>query len=77
MSSTMQERIDMIEKSQKAGYHLLYSMYIMEDMIEFSKTNKGKPIDEQFELLKKHRWLGTDFFLPRAKQWLQICKGDM
>lgn len=30
-----------------------------------------KQIDEQLELLKKHRWLGTDFFLPRAKQWLE------
>jgi hypothetical protein len=73
MSSTMQERDDMIEKSVKVGYHLSYTMYIMEEMVDFIKNNKGKSVDEKMELLKKDRWLGTSYFLPRAKQWLEIC----
>ena len=73
MSSTMQEREDMIEKSSKAGYQLSYTMYIMEEMIDFIKNTKGKSVDEKFELLKKDRWLGTEYFLPKAKQWLEVC----
>jgi len=69
----MLEREDMIEKSEKAGYHLSYTMYIMEEMIDFIKNNKGTSVDEQLELLKKDHWLGTEYFLPRAKQWLEIC----
>ena len=75
MSSTMQERYDMMEKSNKAGYHLSYTMYIMEEMIDFIKNNQGKSVDEQLELLKKDRWLGTEYFLPKAKQWLEVCNG--
>ena len=76
MSSTMQEREDMMEKSAKAGYHLSYTMYIMEEMIDFIKNNEGKSIDEKMELLKKDRWLGTEYFLPRARQWLQVCNNE-
>lgn len=76
MSSTMQERDDMIEKSSQAGYQLSYTMYIMEEMIEFIKNTKGKSVDEQMELIKKDRWLGTSYFLPRARQWLHICKQE-
>lgn len=74
MSSTMQEREDMIEKSNKAGYHLSYTMYIMEEMIDFIKNTKGKTVDEQMELLKKDRWLGTHYFQPHARKWLEICQ---
>lgn len=74
--STMQERVDMIEKSEKAGYHLSYTMYIMEDMIEFVKTTSHLPIPEQLEELKKHRWLNTDYFMPNAQRWLEICKQE-
>jgi hypothetical protein len=73
MSSTMQEREDMIEKSIKVGYHLSYTMYIMEEMIDFIKNNKGKSVDEKMELLKKDRWLGTTYFLPNARKWLEVC----
>lgn len=76
MSSTMKERDDMIEKSSKAGYQLSYTMYIMEEMIEFIKNTKGKSVDEQMELIKKDRWLGTSYFLPHARQWLHICKQE-
>lgn len=76
MISTMQEREDMMEKSVKAGYHLSYIMYIMEEMIDFIKNNQGKSIDEKMELLKKDRWLGTSYFLPHAKQWLQLCNNE-
>lgn len=76
MSSTMLEREDMMEKSGKAGYHLSYTMYIMEEMIDFIKNTKGKPVEEQLEFLKKDRWLGTEYFLPRAKQWLQLCNSE-
>ena len=76
MSSTMQERDDMIEKSAKAGYDLSYTMYIMEEMIDFIKNTRGKSIDEKMELLKMDRWLGTSYFLPRAKQWLQLCNNE-
>jgi hypothetical protein len=69
----MQERDDMMEKSSKAGYSLTYTMYIMEEMIDFIKNNKGKTVAEQYELLKEDRWLGTPYFLPRAKQWLELC----
>lgn len=75
MSSTMKEREDMMVKSSKAGYDLTYTMYIMEEMIDFIKNTKDKTIDEQMELLKKDRWLGTSYFLPRAKQWLEVCNG--
>jgi hypothetical protein len=63
MSSTMQERDDMIEKSAKAGYNLSYTMYIMEEMIDFIKNTKGKSIDEKMELLKTDRWLGTSYLV--------------
>lgn len=76
MSSTIQERKDMIEKSNQAGYSLSYTMYIMEEMIDFIKNTKGKSTDEQLELLKKDRWLGTSYFLPHAKQWLQLCNNE-
>lgn len=76
MSSTMQERDDMIEKSCKAGYDLSYTMYIMEEMIDFIKANTEKTIEQQLELLKKDRWLGTEYFLPKAEMWLRICKGE-
>ena len=66
----------MIRLSEKAGFHLTYSMYIMEDMISFIKNYKNKTIDEQYELLKQHRWLGTKYFLPLGKQWLQVCKDE-
>ena len=76
MSSTMAERDDMMDKSNKAVYHLLYTMYIMEDMIDFIKENNEKTIEQQMELLKKHRWLGTKDFLQLAEKWLRICKGE-
>ena len=74
MSSTMQERDDMIEKSNKAGYHLSYTMYIMEDMIDFIKNNKDKSIPEKLELLKQDRWLGQPDFMQLADKWLQACE---
>jgi hypothetical protein len=73
MSSTMQERVDMMEKSSKAGYSLTYTLYIMEDMINFIKNNKGKTVDEQMELLKEDRWLGTSYFFPYSRKWLELC----
>lgn len=73
MSSTMAERDDMIDKSNKAGYSLSYTMYIMEEMIDFIKNTKGKAVEEQLELLKKDRWLGTEYFLPNAEKWLNLC----
>ena len=73
MSSTMQERVDMMEKSSKAGYSLTYTMYIMEEMIDFIKNNKGKKVDEQMELLKEDRWLGTSYFFPYCRKWLELC----
>ena len=76
MSSTMQEREDMIEKSNKAGYHLSYTMYIMEEMIDFIKNTKGKTVDEQMELLKQDRWLGTHYFQPHARKWLELCQQE-
>ena len=74
MSSTMQERDYMIDKSIQAGYHLSYTMYIMEEMIDFIKNNKGKTINEKMELLKKDRWLGQPDFMQRADKWLNICE---
>lgn len=76
MSSTMQERDDMMEKSNKAGYHLSYTMYIMEEMIDFIKNTQGKTVEEQLELLKQDRWLGTHYFQPHAKKWLELCQKE-
>jgi hypothetical protein len=70
----MQERDYMIDKSSQAGYHLSYTMYIMEEMIDFIKNNKGKTISEKMELLKKDRWLGQPDFMQRADKWLNICE---
>lgn len=74
MSSTMAERDYMIDKSTKAGYHLSYTMYIMEEMIDFIKNNKDKSIDEKLELLKQDRWLGQPDFMQLADKWLQACE---
>jgi len=74
MSSTMAERDDMIEKSAKAGYDLSYTMYIMEEMIDFIKNTNEKTVEEQLKLLKKDRWLGTEYFMPNAEKWLNVCK---
>ena len=74
MSSTMQERDYMIDKSAQAGYHLSYTMYIMEEMIDFIKNNKGKTISEKMALLKKDRWLGQPDFMQLADKWLNICE---
>jgi hypothetical protein len=76
MSSTMQERELMMEKSSQAGYSLTYTMYIMEEMIDFIKSTKGKPVEEQLETLKKDRWLGTTYFLPNARKWLEVCSNE-
>lgn len=73
MSSTMAEREDMMQKSCEAGYDLSYTMYIMEEMIDFIKKTKGKSVSEKMELLKQDRWLGTSYFIPRAEKWLTIC----
>ena len=73
MSSTMAERDDMIQKSYEAGYDLSYTMYIMEEMIDFIKKTQGKSVSEKMELLKQDRWLGTNYFMPRAEKWLTIC----
>jgi hypothetical protein len=70
----MQERDYMIDKSDQAGYHLSYTMYIMEEMIDFIKNNKGKTISEKMELLKKDRWLGQPDFMQLADKWLNICE---
>jgi hypothetical protein len=70
----MAERDDMIEKSAKAGYDLSYTMYIMEEMIDFIKNTNEKTVEEQLKLLKKDRWLGTEYFMPNAEKWLNVCK---
>ena len=74
MMSTLEERMIMIDKSEKAGYHISYTMCIMEEMIQFSKTTKGKSISEKLALLDKNRWLGTSLFKTNSchLRWLEL-----
>ena len=72
--STMQEREEMIDKAMKAGMNLTYIVYILDYMMDFIKEHGSKPMEEKLELVKQHRWLGADYFVPLAGNWLKICE---
>ncbi len=71
--STLEERTEMVDKAEKAGYHISYIVCIIEQLVDFSKAVKGKSLEEKENMLDQHRWLGTASFKhnDRHKRWLE------
>ena len=72
--NTVEERKQMIPIAEKAGYHLTYIVCLIEDMTDFAKVNKRKPMSDKLLLLDSHRWLNTESFKSNNKhlKWLEL-----
>ena len=72
--NTVEERKQMIPIAEKAGYHITYIVCLIEDMTDFAKANKRKPMSDKLLFLDSCRWLNTESFKSNNKHlsWLEL-----